>query len=97
MEAQLLLRERFVYADGAIREMVLWSIPEPSPDRPHVLKYRLFYGNAQGRCTVRYDYETSRGDHRHYADREEPYTFVSVERLVGNFFADIDAARGGEA
>ena len=86
-----------MYADGAIREMVLWSIPEPSPDRPHVLKYRLFYGNAQGRCTVRYDNETSRGDHRHYADREEPYTFVSVERLVGNFFADIDAARGGEA
>ena len=97
VEAQLLLRERFVYADGAIREMVLWRIPDPSPDRPHALKYRLFYGNAQGRCAVRYDNETGKGDHRHYADREEPYTYVSVEQLVGDFFADIDAVRGGEA
>ena len=96
MPALLLLRERFVYADGAIREMVLWRIPEASRDRPHRLKYRLFYGSTEGEPVVRYDNETGKGDHRHYGDREEPYRFVTVERLIADFLADIAAVRGGE-
>ena len=76
--------------------MVLWRIPAASPDRPHALKYRLFYRNTEGRCLVRYDNETGKGDHRHYGDHEEGYSFVSVERLVEDFFADIDAVRGGK-
>ncbi|MGH8524670.1 MAG: toxin-antitoxin system TumE family protein, partial [Gammaproteobacteria bacterium] len=30
-----------------------------------VLKYRLYCGRG-GRCLVRYDNETGKGDHRHY-------------------------------
>jgi hypothetical protein len=97
MDALLVFRERFVYADGAIREMVLWSLPEPSPDRPHGMKYRLFYGDPRGQCLVRYDNESGKGDHRHYPGREERYTFVTVERLVDDFVADINRVRGGEA
>jgi hypothetical protein len=97
MEALLVFRERFVYADGAIREMVLWRLPDKSPERPHGLKYRLYYGDAQGQCLVRYDNETGKGDHRHSSDRQERYTFVSVEQLVDDFLADIAKARGGEA
>ncbi len=96
MSALLLFRERFVYADGAIREMVLWRTPEANPDRPHALKYRLYYGDAQGTCVVRYDNESGKGDHRHHGEGEQPYTFVSVERLVEDFLIDIAAARGGE-
>ena len=96
MAARLLFRERFVYTDGAIREMVLWKIPEASSDRRHALKYRLYYGDAKGRCFVRYDNEAGKGDHRHWGGREEPYEFVSVDRLVDDFLADLTAARGGE-
>ncbi len=96
MSARLLFRERFVYADGAIREMVLWKIPTASPDRPHGLKYRLYYGDGQGRCLVRYDNESGKGDHRHRGEREEPYEFVGVEKMVVGFVADLAAARGGE-
>jgi hypothetical protein len=45
---------------------------------------------------VRYDNETGKGDHRHVGDREEPYRFVSVERLVEDFLGDVARARGGD-
>ncbi|MFL5252817.1 MAG: hypothetical protein ACJ8AI_07965 [Rhodopila sp.] len=34
------------------------------------------------------------GDHRHYGEREEPYDFQSVEKLVEDFFADVRRLRG---
>lgn len=96
VSARLLFHERFVYADGAIREMGLWRSPTPSDDRPHGLKYRLYYGDGTGRGVVRYDNETGKGDHRHVGDREEPYRFVSVELLVEVFLGDVARARGGD-
>ena len=93
MKATLLLHDKFVYADGAIREMVLWSLPKADVERPHGLKYRLYYGK-DGICFVRYDNEKGKGDHRHYGDREEPYLFESVESLIQSFQADIDRERG---
>lgn len=93
MSAQLLFRDKYIYADGAIREMVIWRLPETDSERLHGLKYRLYYGYP-GTCLVRYDNERGKGDHRHERDQEEPYTFVSVERLIGDFRADIERLRG---
>ncbi len=93
MSAQLLFRDKYVYADGAIREMVIWRLPEVDSERPHGLKYRLYYG-FPGNCLVRYDNERGKGDHRHEGDQEMPYTFVSVEQLIQDFKADIERLRG---
>jgi hypothetical protein len=93
--AQLIFHPRFVYADGAIREMVLWKLPQPSPERPRGFKYRLHYGSADGRSVIPYDNETGKGDHRHIGGREEPYQFRGVEALVADFLRDIDGVRGG--
>jgi hypothetical protein len=95
MRARLIFRQKFIYPDGAIREMVLWQLPKPTKDRPHGLKYRLYYGLADGTCMVRYDNETGKGDHRHYNVREEPYPFKDVDALVADFLADIDGVRKG--
>lgn len=95
MAATLLYRERFIYADGTIREMVIWRLPRTSKDRRHGLKYRLYYGLADGTCLVRYDNEIGKGDHRHYGSREQSYRFVNVETLVWDFLADIAKLRGG--
>ena len=84
-----------MYADGAIREMVLWQLPEKTAEKPYGLKYRLYYGLADGTCAVRYDNETGKGDHRHSGDREEPYRFKDVETLVSDFLQDIEKARRG--
>ena len=97
MPAILLYRQKFIYPDGAIREMVLWQLPRITKDRPYGLKYRLYYGLADGTCMVRYDNETGKGDHRHEGDREEPYHFTAVEALVADFLADIARVRRGGA
>jgi len=78
-----------MYADGAIREMVLWQLPEKTAEKPYGLKYRLYYGLADGSCLVRYDNETGKGDHRHRGDREEAYQFKDAEALVADFLHDI--------
>ena len=95
MRARLIFRQKFIYPDGAIREMVLWQLPKPTKDRPHGLRYRLDYGLADGTCVVRYDNETRKGDHRHYSAQEEPYGFTDVETLVADFLADIAWERRG--
>jgi len=95
MPARLIFRQKFISHDGAIREMVLWQLPKSTPDRPHGMKYRLYYGSADGTCVVRYDNETRKGDHRHYGDREESYAFTDVETLVADFLVDIARARRG--
>lgn len=75
-------------------EMVIWALPAATPDRPHGLKYRLFCGSDRG-CIVRYDNESGKGDHCHYGDQEEPYEFVSLERLIADFRADCAYLAGG--
>jgi len=96
MKARLIYREKYIYADGAIREMVLWQLPEKPADRPHGLKYRLYYGLAGGTCLVRYDNETDKGDHKHVQDKEAPYRFKNVETLVADFLSDIEYIRSLE-
>ena len=93
MAAQLLFRDKYIYADGAIREMVIWRLPEADSERVHGLKYSLFYGHPE-KCLVRYDNERGKADHRHVGDLEAPYDFTSVEQLIRDFKTDIDRLRG---
>jgi hypothetical protein len=93
MAADFLHRSRFVYIDGALREMVLWRVPRTA-HHPHGLKYRLYYGDAEGRCLVRYDNERGKGDHRHRGNMEARYEFRDVETLVADFLNDIRQLRG---
>ena len=94
MKATLRLRSRVVLPDGAIVEMVVWELPKATPDRPHALKYRLYCGR-DGKCLVRYDNETGKGDHLHYGEIEQRYRFRSWERLMEDFLADVDRLTGG--
>lgn len=93
MKAGLIYREKYIYSDGAIREMVLWKLPKKTADRPHGLKYSLYYGLSDGTCVVRYDNETGKGDHKHVGHREEPYQFKDVETLIEDFPGDIARER----
>ena len=90
MKANLILHVKKEDAQGNITEMVLWKLPASSPDRPHGIKYRCYHGDNLGHCMVRYDNETGKGDHKHIGDREVPYKFVSVEKLVRDFIDDVN-------
>jgi hypothetical protein len=93
MKAELVIHQRIDYDDGAIIEMVLWRVPVPVPPTFHGLKYSLFYGRP-GIRLVGYDNERGKGDHRHFQGVETAYAFESVERLVTDFWADVQRLRG---
>jgi hypothetical protein len=94
VKAELLFQQRIDYDDGAIVEMVLWRVPLPVPPSKPGLKYSLFYGGP-GVRDAGYDNERGKGDHRHFRGVETAYTFVSVERLMADFWSDVRALRGG--
>jgi Family of unknown function (DUF6516) len=93
MPAQLIHREKHVPSDGSLVEMVIWRLPRKTCDRQHGIKYRLYYGLPNGRCVIRYDNESGKGDHRHYKSREMPYRFIDAETFIRDFLADVEQAR----
>ena len=95
MVAKLIFHSKYLYPDGAIREMVLWKLPAKTKNSPHGFKYRLFYGLNDGTSVIRYDNERGKGDHRHLGKKEEPYYFTDVETLIEDFLDDIERIRGG--
>ena len=89
-------RQLFRYKDrqeGITVEMVIWALPAPTTERPHGIKYRLYCGR-DGSCVVRYDNEAGKGDHRHYAEHEEPYRFKSLDKLIADFRNDCTRLTG---
>jgi hypothetical protein len=90
MPARLLLRERKELEQGGFVELILWKLPRASAGRPHDYKYRLVYVRG-GKCVLRYDNETGKGDHRHIGSREDAYSFTTVDTLLSDFMRDVRA------
>lgn len=91
MRARKIFSDKTLFPDGFILEMVIWQLPCRSPDRPHALKYRLYFGRG-GRRFVGYDNERGKGDHRHVNGLELPYAFVDIEQLIDDFLTDVRRA-----
>jgi uncharacterized protein YwbE len=92
-KAVLLYHDKADWPDGSIVEMTIWRLPTVSKERPHGLKYSLFYGRPDQRI-IGYDNESGKGDHRHYGDVEQGYRFTDVEILIADFIADVRKERG---
>ncbi len=95
MKAELLIRERVVYPDGALAQMVIWRLPKPTPPSAHRFKHSLAY-IVSGRRVLGYDNERGKGDHRHAGDIEEPFVFSSIEELLARFIAEVETMRTSE-
>ena len=92
MGALLVFRDKKV-KQGLIIEMVVWELDAPLVSCSHRFKYRLFCGSLEtGEYLVRYDNERGKGDHRHVADGEQPYTFSSLDGLFADFEKDVREA-----
>ena len=89
MKAELITRFRDIADDGTGLEMVVWRVPDPVPPSGHRFKYRLVCVES-GRRVVGFDNERGKGDHKHFGDREEPYTFVDVDRLIDDFIQEVE-------
>ncbi len=95
MKAELIFKRKLIQEDGSIIEAVIWQLPNKSNERSHSLKYRLYYGDMNGNCIVRYDNERGKGDHKHIENVEMPYAFTTIEKLYRDFINDISAYRDG--
>jgi len=93
-DADLIYHDKAALPDGYVIEMKIWRLPEADGERPHGLKYSLYFGR-RGVRIVGYDNERGKGDHRHRRGREEAYAFTGVEQLVADFLADVEQERAG--
>jgi hypothetical protein len=92
MDAIRLHTEKLVFADGAIREEVIWRVPSPVPPSEHGYKYRLVYV-VNGTRVIGYDNERGKGDHRHHHGAEHPYRFRGLAALLDDFRAEVEQER----
>jgi Family of unknown function (DUF6516) len=90
MKAELLLRERSPVGEHAFAELVIWRLPRQLSGSAHSFKYRLAFV-VNGVCVIRYDNEAGKGDHRHIGSEESAYTLTTVDQLLADFWADVDA------
>ncbi|MBX9685734.1 MAG: hypothetical protein K2X27_03470 [Candidatus Obscuribacterales bacterium] len=88
-DATPVLNVKREYPDGAILQIVIWQLPQPTTERPHGYKYRLNYSLADGSTLVRYDNERGKGDHKHIREVQHPYKFTSIRQLLADFNADV--------
>lgn len=82
--ATRMVHAKEVRDDGSIVEIVVWLLDSPIPPCRHSYKYRLFFGTPE-QDYIRYDNERGKGDHCHIGNREAPYQFISVARLLADF------------
>ena len=94
MKATLITRFKDVTPEGGVIELVVWRVPEPVPPSGHEFKYRAAY-SVNGVRVVGFDNERGKGDHCHIKGKERPYVFTSIEQLIEDFIAAVEAARGG--
>ncbi len=87
MTARLLFDRRIPVAETAFVELVAWSVPQSVAGSGHRFKYRMALVVLE-LCVLRYDNERGKGDHIHVGDREGPYRFTSLDRLVADFMSD---------
>ena len=92
MPAVLLAHAKELRDDGSIIEIVIWELPNRCR--------RVLTGTRTACSTAQPDpagsgttTNTSKGDHRHIAEREEDYVFTTLEQLLEDFRFDVEGWR----
>jgi Family of unknown function (DUF6516) len=91
--ATLIRHRKLDLDDGTIIEIKIWRLPFSTIERPHGLKYSLFFGR-KGERIIGYDNEAGKRDHRHYRTRQEKYQFISLKQLIFDFELDVKKETG---
>lgn len=86
------MRQRATLDDDSFLEIVIWELPKPLAGSSHRYKYRLALV-SENICVLRYDNEAGKGDHKHEEGQEQEYEFGGIDRLLADFFGDIELWR----
>jgi len=87
----LLLHTKQMQGDEIV-EIKIWDVTK-SADRPHGVKISLVYVKS-GKRVLGYDNAEGKGYHRHLGNREEPYHFVDIWKLLADFKRELKRLRG---
>ena len=93
MPAALMQKERIELGNDRFVEVVIWTLPAPLPGSAHHFKYRLALV-VDNVCVLRYNNEAGKGDHKHLGSRELSYDFQDINRLIDDFWADVNQMGG---
>ncbi len=96
MRAKLVFRDKIIYDDGWIVQVVIWQVPSPVPPSEHGFKYRLYAGK-DGQRIVGFDNERGKGDHKHLLGVEMAYEWFGIEALLRDFRREVEQQRGEPA
>ena len=80
---------------GNTIEIKIWQLPEPTRDKPHGYRYSLAY-IADGKRVIGYDNAEGKGDHRHYGNIEKGYQFKGIDKMLEDFYKDIEKYKRGQ-
>ncbi len=95
--AEVLVREKGTDEQSNLYELAVWLVPR-SPRHPQGVRYRLAFVPAGHEApAVLYDNHHPKGHHRHVEGREEPYDFADVDRLIADFFAEVERVKDSPA
>ncbi|HQI01301.1 MAG TPA: DUF6516 family protein [Deltaproteobacteria bacterium] len=88
IKAQLIIHSKITDEFGNTIEMKLWKVPR-TERMPSGIRYSLVY-IVNGKRVIGYDNAEGKGDHRHYNDKEAPYSFSGIRELTRDFYHDIE-------
>ncbi|GHT93212.1 hypothetical protein AGMMS49545_12070 [Betaproteobacteria bacterium] len=89
MKATLILKDRGQISATLFYETTVWRVPNPVEPASHLFKYSLVL-IENGVRVIGFDNERGKGDHLHKDGVESQYQFVSIEKLVDDFFAEVE-------
>lgn len=87
MKAESIYSHKRINSNGDIIEIKVWKVVK-NRDKPHGYKYSLAF-IRNGKRVIGYDNAEKKGDHRHYKDKEYPYTFKNIDKIFNDFYKDI--------
>ena len=88
-----LSRYREKLDDGAIIEVVVWDVPMPVVGSRRITSSIGAFMATPGGGWSATTTSAPKGDHRHYERREEPYPYERLEKLIEDFFQDVQTRR----
>jgi hypothetical protein len=92
MAARSILNERQQVKADAFVSLRVWAVPEAVRGSTHAYKYALAF-IVDGVCVLRFDNEAGKGDHKHIGAVEAAYHFTTPERLLADFWQEVDQRR----
>jgi len=91
MKAKLVFHAKTIKGDEIV-EVKIWQMPK-SLERPHGIKFSVVYVKG-GKMLLGYDNAEQKVYHRHYLDKEAPYEFENIWKLIDDFKSDLEGIRG---